>query len=170
MKGDFMGRDAVIIFMGSEKDRAIAEKIISFWQKNSFPIEFEVRALSAHKLAPTVIEAVKEYGEKFDRAVFIAIAGRSNSLGPVIAGHSPFPVINCPALSEKFNFLDLLSSLRMPGSIACSTILEPENAALHAVKILALSNPELEKRLTEYFSSLKERLKEKDSGVKGEFK
>ncbi len=163
-------QSAVIIFMGSEKDRSTAKKITSFLRKNFPSVRFEVRALSAHKLAAEVLDAVKEYGESRKNAVFIAVAGRSNSLGPVIAGHSSFPVINCPVLSEKFDFADLLSSLRMPGSVACCTILEPENAALHAVKILALADAELKKKLAEYFSSLKGELREKDFSLKEEFR
>ncbi len=170
MNGDLMEKEAVIIFMGSEKDRSVAERIIGFWKKNSFPIKFESRVLSAHKVALSVIEAIKEYEKEFDSIVFIAIAGRSNALGPLIAGHSRFPVINCPVLSEKFNFMDLLSSLRMPSNTACSTILEPENAALHAIKILSLSNQALKKRLEEYFSLIKKELQEKDSLARQDFK
>ena len=155
--------------MGSEKDRGHAERITSFWEENGFGIEYEVRAMSAHKLAEEVLKAVKEYGEKHKSMVFIAVAGRSNALGPLIAGHSPFPVINCPVLSKKFNHLDFLSSLRMPSNVPCSTILEPENAALHAVKILAISDSGLRKRIADYLNGVKEEIRKNDSLLKKEF-
>lgn len=164
-----MEKSVVVVFLGSEKDKPQAERIVSFWEKNGFGINYEVRALSAHKLAENVLSTVKGYEEKFERIVFIAVAGRSNALGPLIAGHSLFPVINCPVLSEKFNYLDFLSSLRMPSNVPCSTILEPENAALHAVKILAINNAELKKKLEEYLKKFKKGIEERDSVIKKEF-
>jgi len=157
-----------VIFMGSEKDREHAEKMIAFWKDNNFGIKHEVRAMSAHKMAPDVLSAVKEF-EKEENIVFIAVAGRSNALGPLLAGHSYFPVINCPPLSEKFDFADLLSSIRMPSNVPCTTIIEPENAALHAVKVLALNNHVLREKLAEYVESVREKIRESDDRIKKEF-
>jgi phosphoribosylcarboxyaminoimidazole (NCAIR) mutase len=53
------------------------------------------------------------------------------------------PVIACPPASEAFGGLDILSSLRMPRGVAPLVVLEPENAALAAAKLLALARPEL---------------------------
>ncbi|MCX6801890.1 MAG: 5-(carboxyamino)imidazole ribonucleotide mutase [Candidatus Diapherotrites archaeon] len=158
-----------IIFLGSEKDKGVAEKITAFWKKNGFAIKFEVRAVSAHKAAESVLLAVKEYEKKFKNLVFIAVAGRSNALGPLISGHSKFPVINCPVLCEKFDFMDLLSSVRMPGNVPCATILEPENAALHAAKILALCDAELAAKASQYMAAVGKEIMEKDIAIKKEF-
>lgn len=46
--------------------------------------------------------------------VFIAVAGRSNGLGPVISGNTVYPVINCPPPSDVWGSQDIWSSLRMP--------------------------------------------------------
>lgn len=158
----------VVILMGSHKDKPYAEKIVSFWKNNGFKVNYEIRALSAHKLAESVLKTVKEYEEKFKQIIFIAVAGRSNALGPLVAGHSLYPVINCPVLSKKFGYLDLFSSLRTPSNVPCSTILEPKNAALHAVKILAIENPELKKKLSEYLKNTKTELKKTDKKIKNE--
>jgi len=155
--------------MGSDKDRGHAERITGFWKENGFPVGHEVRAMSAHKMAEEVLGAVKEYESKSESLVFIAVAGRSNALGPLIAGHSRFPVINCPPLSEKFDFTDLISSLRMPSNVACCTILEPENAALHAAKLLALGDKALSAALEKYMEGVRLGIKEKDSLIKKEF-
>ncbi len=162
-------KQAVIIFMGSEKDKKQAEKIISFWKKAGLEIRHEVRAISAHKLSEKVKEALSAYEKEFDSLVFIAIAGRSNALGPLLSGHSLCPVINCPPLSEKFNFLDLLSSMRMPSNVSCSTILDPGNAALHAAKILSLNDPALEKGLSAYLESVRKKVSEGDEKIRKEF-
>jgi len=161
--------NGAIIFMGSEKDRAYAEKITGFWEKNGFEIEREVRAMSAHKMAEQVITALKEYEEKFDFLVVIAVAGKSNALGPLLAGHSRFPVINCPHLSEKFEFMDLLSSIRMPSDVACSTIIEPENAALHAAKILSSTDSKLSEKISSYQAKVREKIGKGDERIKKEF-
>ena len=46
--------------------------------------------------------------------VFIAVAGRSNGLGPVLSGNASWPVINCPPVKADWGAQDVWSSLRMP--------------------------------------------------------
>ena len=49
--------------------------------------------------------------------VFIAVAGRSNGLGPVMSGNTVYPVINCPPKSDSWGAHDIWSSLRMPSGM-----------------------------------------------------
>ena len=49
--------------------------------------------------------------------VFIAVAGRSNGLGPVLSGNAVWPVINCPPVSADWGAEDVWSSLRLPSGI-----------------------------------------------------
>lgn len=46
--------------------------------------------------------------------VFVAVAGRSNGLGPVMSGNTAYPVVNCPPLSADWGTQDVWSSLRLP--------------------------------------------------------
>lgn len=46
--------------------------------------------------------------------VFVAVAGRSNGLGPVMSGNTAYPVVNCPPLSADWGAHDVWSSLRLP--------------------------------------------------------
>lgn len=46
--------------------------------------------------------------------VFVAVAGRSNGLGPVMSGNTAYPVVNCPPLSADWGAQDIWSSLRLP--------------------------------------------------------
>ena len=46
--------------------------------------------------------------------MFIAVAGRSNGLGPVLSGNATWPVLNCPPLSADWGAQDVWSSLRLP--------------------------------------------------------
>lgn len=46
--------------------------------------------------------------------IFVAVAGRSNGLGPVMSGNTAYPVINCPPITPDWGAQDIWSSLRMP--------------------------------------------------------
>lgn len=46
--------------------------------------------------------------------VFVAVAGRSNGLGPVMSGNTAYPVISCPPLTADWGAQDVWSSLRLP--------------------------------------------------------
>uniref|UniRef100_A0A3Q0TCK0 PurE domain-containing protein n=1 Tax=Amphilophus citrinellus TaxID=61819 RepID=A0A3Q0TCK0_AMPCI len=72
--------------------------------------------------------------------VFVAVAGRSNGLGPVMSGNTAYPVINCPPLTPDWGSQDVWSSLRMPSGLGCSTVLSPEAAAQFAAQIFGLSD------------------------------
>lgn len=48
------------------------------------------------------------------KVVLIAVAGRSNGLGPVLSGNSVFPVINCPPVKSDNVSLDIWSSVNTP--------------------------------------------------------
>ena len=100
-----------------------------------------------------VLSLLTGLAKKEKDCVFVAVAGRSNALGGVLDGNSLCPVINCPPYSKKYKGLDVLSSLRMPSRIACTTILEPENAGLAALKILALKDAKLKKKLKAFLKA-----------------
>lgn len=74
------------------------------------------------------------------KVIFIAVAGRSNGLGPVISGNSTHPVINCPPVNMDNVAVDVWSSLNVPSGLGCSTVMYPESAALAAAQIVGLSN------------------------------
>lgn len=131
----------VVVVMGSKKDEAHAKKICAFVKR--FNVACEMHVASAHKQTNRVLEITKRHQD----CVFVAVAGRSNALGGVLDGNSSCPVINCPPYSQKYKGLDVLSSLRMPSRIASSTVLDPENAGLAALKILALKDAKLRTKL-----------------------
>ncbi len=132
--------------MGSSSDRELGEKAKALLDE--FGVESEIRILSAHR-NPKELE---EYIEKSEAEVFIAIAGLSAALPGYIAARTVRPVIGVPR-EVKLGGLDaLLSIAQMPRGVpvACVSIDGASNAALLAVEILALKDPELERRLLEY--------------------
>lgn len=92
--------------------------------------------------------------------VLVAVAGRSNGLGPVLSGNAVFPVINCPPLSGDAVSQDIWSSLKTPSGLGCTTVLYPEAAAMAAAQIFALHDHIIWSRLRvkayNIYASLKE--------------
>ena len=74
----------------------------------------------------------------------------SNALSGFADAQTHCPVIACPPYSDKFGGADLFSSVRMPSGVAPLTILNPENAALAAAKIIGLANPDVQEKVIAY--------------------
>ncbi|CAB3405482.1 unnamed protein product [Caenorhabditis bovis] len=125
----------VVIIMGSSADRDFAQIIAK--EAENLGANVITIVSSAHKTTEETLEIVRDYEDTPMPTVIIAVAGRSNGLGPVIAGNTTLPVINCPPID---NYNDVWSSLRMPSGIGCTTVLDPKEAALAAAKILMRSN------------------------------
>ena len=152
----------IIIIMGSESDLEHSKKIGKVFEE--FGIEYKMRIASAHKTPLKVLEIIKEY-EK-EEVIFITVAGRSNALSGFVDANTTKPVIACPPYSDKFGGADLFSSIRMPSGVAPLLVLEPENAAIAAIKILALKDKFLEEKLKEYQKKLKDKIEESDKKVR----
>jgi len=152
----------IIIIIGSESDLEHSKKIGKVFEE--FGIEYKMRIGSAHKTPLKVLETIREY-EKKD-VVFITVAGRSNALSGFVDANTIKPVIACPPYSDKFGGADIFSSIRMPSGVAPMLVLEPKNAALAAIKILALKDKTIEEKLKEYQKKLKDKIEESDKKVR----
>ena len=137
-----MTKDKVVLIMGSGSDEAFSLDIETALK--GFGVKYEVRVASAHKTPKKVLHLLAEYEASEDRIVYITVAGRSNALSGFVDANTVHPVIACPPYSTKFSGADLYSSLRMPSGVCPLVVLEPANAALAAIKILALGNPRFE--------------------------
>jgi len=76
----------------------------------------------------------------------------------VVASHSTLPVIGVPINSGALAGIDALYSIaQMPPGVpvACVAVNGVKNAALLAIQIIALSNPELKEKYRLYKESLK---------------
>ncbi len=152
----------VIIIMGSKADFEHGQKIARVVEE--FGIKCVMRVASAHKVPLKVLEIIKEYEN--EEVVFITVAGRSNALSGFVDAQTARPVIACPPYSDKFSGADIFSSLRMPSGVCPLTILEPEEAGLAAIKILALVNKTLESKLKSYQEQKRKELEKADEDVK----
>lgn len=131
----------VEVLLGSKKDELFIESMARMLSQLEVP--YAVTVSSAHKTTEKLLRKIQETEGFGEPVIFIAVAGRSNGLGPVADGNTAYPVINCPILSERFAGEELFSSLYLPSGLSCVTILDPEAAALAAAKMLSLYSPVL---------------------------
>lgn len=127
-----------VVLMGSASDKAHGEKIRNECKKFGFTCE--LRVTSAHKGTTETLSILAGYEALGIPVVFIAVAGRSNGLGPVLSGNASFPVINCPPIKPDWGTEDIWSSLRLPSGLGCSTVMSPEGAAWCAAQMLSLND------------------------------
>jgi phosphoribosylaminoimidazole carboxylase PurE protein len=102
--------------------------------------------------------------------VLIACAGMAAHLAGVVAAHTDLPVLGIPLDNPPLNGLDsLLSTVQMPGGVPVATfgtgVGGPVNAALFAARILAVSDPEVAKRLEKARGAQREKVLEKDAAL-----
>nr|CAD7456627.1 unnamed protein product [Timema tahoe] len=126
----------VVILMGSPSDEEHSRKIATHLKNLGVPNE--LRVTSAHKGTDETLKIAAEYEGSGRKVVFVAVAGRSNGLGPVLSGNTTVPVINCPPVRSDNVSQDIWSSLNVPSGLGCSTVVYPEAAALAAAQIHAL--------------------------------
>ncbi len=131
----------VVIIMGSPSDADFCSRITD--ALDGFHIPWDTRVASAHKVPSHLLDLLEMYESDAAPKVYITVAGRSNALSGLVDAQVSAPVIACPPYSDTFSGGDLLSSLRMPSGVGPAVVLEPENAALLAAKILGLVDPDL---------------------------
>ena len=148
----------VVIIMGSKGDLEWSQRIAA--ALGELGIESVLRIASAHKTPSKCLEIIKQY-EKED-VVFITVAGRSNALSGFADAQTSCPVIACPPASDKFGGADIYSSLRMPSAVAPLVVLEPENAALAAAKILGLQDKKIREKVKNRQNSARAEIEKAD--------
>lgn len=139
----------VAVLMGSRNDLPKLQPALDTLR--DFGVAHTVRVMSAHR-TPAVVADFAAAAAANGCQVIIAAAGGAAHLAGVCAAHTILPVIGIPVEGGALNGLDaLLATVQMPGGIAVATVGVgaggPINAALLAVQILALADPELTARL-----------------------
>ena len=140
----------IAILMGSKSDLPVVEKAIEILK--AFEVKYEVRVLSAHRTPEQTKEYIK-IAEAEGVKVFIGAAGKSAHLPGVIASYTTRPVIGIPIKTSDLGGMDsLLSIVQMPSGIPVATVAinGSANAALLAIQMLALSDPELAQKMNQY--------------------
>ena len=161
-----MTEEKIIVLLGSVSDLPFAHRVKDFLRDSKFPVKCVYRINSAHRNMGKLLDDLKIYEQSGDKIVYITIAGLSDALSGVVAGNSQHPVIACPPDLEKHGLPKAFSSMMMPQGIAVNLVLMPENAALAAVKILALSDISLKNHVAEYLINMKNAVAKADAELR----
>ena len=148
----------VVILMGSKSDLEIMKKASAILDEFSVP--YEMKVISAHR-TPDLMNEFAKNAKKNGVDVIIAGAGGAAHVPGMIAAITPVPVIGVPIWSKDFNGTDaLLSIVQMPSGIPVATvgIDRAANAALLAIRMLAMNNSELFQKLLDYQEKMKEKV------------
>ncbi|UCC58916.1 MAG: AIR carboxylase family protein [Candidatus Bathyarchaeum sp.] len=161
-----MPKEKIIVLMGSPRDLSFASRIKDFLKAEKFPITCIYNVASAHRTPQKLLKNLQEYEDSGGNIVYITVAGLSDALSGVVAGYTKYPVIACPPDSEKYGGAKIFSSTAMPRGIPVAYVSKPENAALAAVRILALSNPVLNESLDRFKQKMEKSVYEGAEEVK----
>lgn len=148
----------VSIIMGSTSDLPVMEKACQFLEEMEIP--FEVNALSAHRTPAEVSEFAKNAHLRGVK-VIIAGAGMAAALPGVIAAESPLPVIGVPIKGSVLEGMDAtLAILQMPPGIPVATVAinGAQNAAVLAMQIMAVGDPDMMEKMIAYKAGLKKKI------------
>jgi 5-(carboxyamino)imidazole ribonucleotide mutase len=156
------------IIMGSRNDwgtmQFVAEHLADFG------VPYEARVVSAHR-TPDALFDYAEQAEQRGIEVIIAGAGGAAHLPGMCAAKTTLPVLGVPIESALLRGVDsLLSIVQMPAGIPVGTLAIGKagavNAALLAIAILALKDPDLREKLKLFrFKQTQEVLKHTDPGL-----
>jgi 5-(carboxyamino)imidazole ribonucleotide mutase len=142
--------------------RAAAEAL------DEFGVPYEADVVSAHRMPKEMIA----YGEQAagrGLQVIIAGAGGAAHLPGMLASVTPLPVIGVPVPLKYLDGLDsLLSIVQMPAGIPVATVAVggARNAGLLAVRILAVANPALQQRMTDFQAQLSAQARAKGEALR----
>ena len=131
---------------------------------DEFGIAHEVDVLSAHRM-PQEMLAYGEAAAGRGLKVIIAGAGGAAHLPGMLASVTPLPVIGVPVPLERLDGLDsLLSIVQMPAGVPVATVsvAGARNAGLLAVRILAVADVGLRRRMADFQAELAETARAKD--------
>ena len=148
----------VVILMGSKSDLEIMKKASAILDEFSVP--YEMKVISAQRTPDLMFEFAKN-AKNNGVDVIIAGAGGAAHVPGMIAAITPVPVIGVPIWSKDFNGTDaLLSIVQMPSGIPVATvgIDRAANAALLAIRMLAMNNNDLYQKLLDYQDKMKEKV------------
>lgn len=135
----------IAICMGSQSDWRTMQSAASML--DDLGAIFEVKIISAHR-TPARLTAFAQTAHELGFAIIIAGAGGAAHLPGMLAANTHLPVLGVPIQSTALGGMDsLLSMVQMPAGVPVGTLAigqaGAKNAALLAVQILALLDPQL---------------------------
>jgi 5-(carboxyamino)imidazole ribonucleotide mutase len=144
------------LIMGSQSDWSTMKEAADILSE--LDITYENKIVSAHR-TPDRLWSYGEAAEQRGLKVIIAGAGGAAHLPGMIASKTNLPVVGIPVTTSTLNGIDsLYSILQMPRGYPVATMAigaqGAKNGGLLAAQIIALSDPELNKRLSKWRNAL----------------
>ena len=159
----------VAVIMGSDSDWPVVKGACS--QLKALGIPFEAHILSAHR-TPAEAAAFAKSAKDNGFGVILCAAGMAAHLAGAFAANTTLPVIGIPMKGGAMDGMDaLLATVQMPSGIPVATVAidGAKNAALLAIQILAVSDPELARQLDEARAGEKAAVLEADAELQARF-
>ena len=157
----------VSIAMGSDSDLPVLREAMAVLKE--FDVTYEAVLTSAHR-SPERTAAYAEGAAGRGIRVIIAGAGAAAHLAGAIASRTTLPVIGVPIDSTSLAGLDaLLSTVQMPAGVPVASMAVgkagAKNAALMAVRILALGDDALREKLAAYAAKMARDVEKKQEKI-----
>ena len=156
------------IVMGSDSDwptmKAAAEAL------DEFGVAHEADVVSAHRMPDEMLAYGRQAADR-GLSVIIAGAGGAAHLPGMLAAVTPLPVVGVPVPLKHLDGMDsLLSIVQMPAGVPVATVSigNARNAGLLAVRILAATDPELRRQMSQFQDRLRDAAHEKGKVVRGQ--
>lgn len=151
------------IVMGSDSDLPVM-KIAAEFLKNR-GVAYEMTVASAHRTPDRAAEWARTAQQR-GLKILIAGAGMAAHLAGVISSHTDLPVIGVPLDASSLQGMDaLLATVQMPPGIPVATMAigkaGAKNAAVLALRILALNDPDLAAKLIAFKQEMVQEVEEK---------
>ena len=147
-----MAEVQVGVIMGSSSDWDTMQHAVAVLQE--FGVAFEARVVSAHRMPNDMFAYAESAADRGLQAI-IAGAGGAAHLPGMVAAKTVVPVLGVPVASRHLQGVDSLHSIvQMPKGVPVATFAigaaGAANAALFAVAMLAVHDPDLRRRLQEF--------------------
>lgn len=153
------------VIMGSDSDWSTMKDACDILEE--FEIPYEKKVISAHRTPDMMADYGKEARGRGIR-IIIAGAGGAAHLPGMTAAHTTLPVIGVPVKTSTLSGIDSLYSIvQMPNGVPVATVAigKAGNAALLAVRMLSMEDPNLVEKLKQYHQDMAEASKAKTKNL-----
>jgi 5-(carboxyamino)imidazole ribonucleotide mutase len=140
------------VLMGSSSDWDVMKNAVAILQE--FGVPYRAKVVSAHRMPDEMFHYAESARERGVRAI-IAGAGGAAHLPGMLAAKTTVPVLGVPVAGRYLKGVDSLHSIvQMPKGVPVATFAIGEagaaNAALFAVAMLGITDPNYAKRLAAF--------------------
>lgn len=151
--------------MGSDSDWPTMKEATEILDE--FEVPYEKKVVSAHRTP----DVMAEYGyQARERGIQVVIAGAGGAahLPGMLAAYTTLPVIGVPIKTSALGGLDSLYSIvQMPNGVPVATVAigKAKNAGLLAIRMLGMTDVDLEDKLKSYHHKMANESMEKTKNL-----